>query len=209
MPTTDTKKDSRQLNPKIVMLLLLIVFVGPMLFAWKMVRSAEGMEFNTVNHGDLVKPVVDVDQLMLVDPLKQEPVNTDLLKNQWSLIYLLPKLCSEGCHQAIFLTRQIHVLLNKDSDRLQRVLMFLPNQRNEALHKMLADTYPEAKQVIISQESFDTYLHSLTDPVEQAEVGSFYLVDPLGNLMMTYPGDIQHKGILKDLKKLLKISKIG
>ena len=103
----------------------------------------------------------------------------------------------------------MHVLLNKDSDRLQRVLMFLPDQRNEALHKMLNDSYPQAKQVIISQESFDTYLNSLNDPVEQVEVGSYYLVDPLGNLMMTYPGDIQHKGILKDLKKLLKISKSG
>ena len=37
----------------------------------------------------------------------------------------------------------------------------------------------------------------------------FYISDPLGNLMMSYPADINPKGILKDLKKLLRASRIG
>ena len=36
-----------------------------------------------------------------------------------------------------------------------------------------------------------------------------YISDPLGNLMMSYPPDINPKGILKDLKKLLRASRIG
>lgn len=209
MPTADSYTDTRRLNPKVVMLLLLVVFLGPMLFAWKMVKSSENLQLNTVNHGDLVQPVVDIDTLTLLDPIDLTPMDTAQLKGHWSLLYHLPKICSEGCHQNIYLMRQIQASLNKDSDRMQRVLFFLPNQRNEALHKMLADSYPETKQMILSEASFTEHLKSLGDPVEQVEVGTFYIVDPLGNLMMTYPGDIQHKGILKDLKKLLKISKIG
>jgi cytochrome oxidase Cu insertion factor (SCO1/SenC/PrrC family) len=36
-----------------------------------------------------------------------------------------------------------------------------------------------------------------------------YIIDPLGNLMMYYPPDADPSGMLKDLKKLLKYSKIG
>jgi hypothetical protein len=39
--------------------------------------------------------------------------------------------------------------------------------------------------------------------------GRIYLVDPLGNLMMSYGSRSEAKGILSDLKKLLKLSHIG
>ena len=37
----------------------------------------------------------------------------------------------------------------------------------------------------------------------------FFLVDPLGNLMMYYDPGVQASGVMKDLQKLLKISQIG
>ena len=36
-----------------------------------------------------------------------------------------------------------------------------------------------------------------------------YLVDPQGYLMMRYPRDAERGGMLNDLERLLKISKIG
>jgi KaiC/GvpD/RAD55 family RecA-like ATPase len=36
-----------------------------------------------------------------------------------------------------------------------------------------------------------------------------YVIDPLGNLMMWYSKDATSKGMKKDLKRLLKVSKIG
>jgi len=35
------------------------------------------------------------------------------------------------------------------------------------------------------------------------------VVDPLGNLMMYYPADARPKGILEDMKRLLRLSHIG
>jgi len=45
----------------------------------------------------------------------------------------------------------------------------------------------------------------------EAEQGSgwIYLVDPLGNLLMRYPTTVKPGGMLKDLKRLLRLSKIG
>jgi hypothetical protein len=39
--------------------------------------------------------------------------------------------------------------------------------------------------------------------------GRIYIVDPLGNLMMSYEPDAKPKGLLEDLQKLLKLSHIG
>jgi hypothetical protein len=39
--------------------------------------------------------------------------------------------------------------------------------------------------------------------------GRVYFIDPLGNLMMYYRPDADPGGMLKDLRKLLKYSKIG
>jgi hypothetical protein len=39
--------------------------------------------------------------------------------------------------------------------------------------------------------------------------GRIYIVDPLGNLMMSYAPDAPQKALLEDLKKLLKLSHIG
>ncbi|MEZ5600135.1 MAG: hypothetical protein R3F36_03615 [Candidatus Competibacteraceae bacterium] len=36
-----------------------------------------------------------------------------------------------------------------------------------------------------------------------------YLLDPLGNLLMRYPVTVNPSGILKDLRRLLRLSEIG
>jgi hypothetical protein len=36
-----------------------------------------------------------------------------------------------------------------------------------------------------------------------------YLIDPLGNLMMSYAPDAKPKGMLEDMKRLLRLSHIG
>jgi hypothetical protein len=36
-----------------------------------------------------------------------------------------------------------------------------------------------------------------------------YLIDPLGNLMMSYAADVKSKGMLEDMKRLLRLSSIG
>ena len=42
-----------------------------------------------------------------------------------------------------------------------------------------------------------------------AQAPRVYLIDPLGNLMMVYPAGAKAKGMLEDLKRLLRLSSIG
>jgi hypothetical protein len=52
-------------------------------------------------------------------------------------------------------------------------------------------------------------LEAFPDPGTAVTSGKLYVVDPLGNLMMSYPGDAPPKSILTDLERLLKLSHIG
>ena len=45
--------------------------------------------------------------------------------------------------------------------------------------------------------------------VPVARAGRIYLVDPLGNLLMSYPARAPDRALLDDLRKLLKLSHIG
>jgi len=47
------------------------------------------------------------------------------------------------------------------------------------------------------------------DGIPMQDAKRVYIIDPLGNLMMYYPPGADPGGMLKDLKKLLKYSKIG
>jgi hypothetical protein len=46
-------------------------------------------------------------------------------------------------------------------------------------------------------------------PAQQSQSEHIYIVEPLGNVMLRFPVDPDPKGIMKDLKQLLKASQIG
>ena len=47
------------------------------------------------------------------------------------------------------------------------------------------------------------------DGVPVSAAGRIYLIDPLGNLLMSYPASAPDKALLTDVKKLLRLSHIG
>ena len=66
-----------------------------------------------------------------------------------------------------------------------------------------------------SQEDEDLILASINSEELSSKLASFpknsiFLIDPIGNFMLYYnPKDINVKFVLKDLKRLLKYSRIG
>jgi hypothetical protein len=45
--------------------------------------------------------------------------------------------------------------------------------------------------------------------VPLADAGRIFIVDPLGNLLMSYAATAPDKALLTDMKKLLRLSHIG
>jgi hypothetical protein len=107
----------------------------------------------------------------------------------WWLWVVSPGDCLGECATAVHQLRQLHILLNKDSDRVQRGLVTEPG----VAPSLLAE-YPGAQH--------------LTGELTALREG-IYIVDPIGNLVLYYPLSDAGKPVLSDLKKLLKLSQIG
>ena len=92
--------------------------------------------------------------------------------------------------------KTIRTLINMDMRRIQRMLIAkdgsIPSQEDESL-------------ILASINNSDLYSKLSSFPKN-----SIFLIDPIGNFMLYYnPTYINVKFVIKDLKRLLKYSRIG
>ncbi|MFK7915331.1 MAG: hypothetical protein AB8B93_15565 [Pseudomonadales bacterium] len=147
--------------------------------------ARDGGVWGTTNNGEWVKPPLVAADLGLLDAsgaaAELEPL--------WGVWVVSDQPCAQVCDEAVFKMRQLHVLLNKDADRVRRALI-----APDAAGAQLRENYPKL---------------SRWTAAAQALAPGVYLVDPIGNLVFRYPLDTVGKPVLSDLKRLLKVSQIG
>jgi len=159
------------------------------------------------SEGDLIDPAWPLPEIALptMDGGTTAPA---FLRGKWTMLYVGDGLCDDRCRKALYLTRQSRIALNKDMDRVQRVLLVTDRCCDRAF---LAAEHPD--MVVARVE--DAASAALLGPfpvyggVPLAAAGRIYLVDPLGNLLMSYAPDAPDKALLTDVKKLLRLSHIG
>lgn len=192
---------------KITLIMLGLFFASPLLLSWFIFNYTDYLEMRgTSNRGDLIQPPKQLGDLALIDPFDEE--RKDSLFNKWSLVYVADN-CDETCMENAYLIRQIHARMDKHSLRVQRVLL-ITTESVEALKAKLSDY---AGQQLINNETINVEQivnkFKLADSDKPLDANRIYIVDPLGNLMMSYKPDTKPGDIYKDLKKLLRGSRIG
>lgn len=170
----------------------------------------------TSNQGSLVQPPRQIADVVLVQP-DGSPYVYGSDEPRWTM--LVPSAggsCDSICENALYLTRQIHVALGKDFNRLRRVYASETIPNDTVLEfQQLSDQRPAPPsfQQLLSEEHKG--MQALVLPPggfqqlfgEAAEDAStWYLVDPSGWIMMSYNKDITYKDVISDLKFLLKNS---
>ena len=192
---------------KIIIAAIIIVFTGPLVLSWLIFNHTNFLDARgTSNHGQIINPPIVLEDFSLIDPTNLESKNT--LHGKWSMIYV-SEACDEICMENVYRMRQIHMGVGKHSLRLQKVLL-LTNQSVDELYSLF--TNYKGQQVINTNGTDIDFLldkfrnEDNNDPLKSQRI---YISDPLGNLMMSYPANIHPRGILKDLKKLLRASRIG
>jgi len=200
---------ARQRRGRRQLLILASIFFVPLAIAFWLYYGAGGWSpQGGTNKGDLLNPAVPLPAvaLPLQDGTRTAP---DFLQGKWTIAYLGKGACDERCRKALYLSRQSRIALNKDMDRVQRVFLatgsccdraFLAAEHPDlAVVALGAD--PESRTLLAQIPVFDGV------PVEQA--GRLYLIDPLGNLVLSYSSDAPDKALLTDVRKLLRLSHIG
>ena len=121
--------------------------------------------------------------------------------------------CAELCRARLYDTRQVRLALDRDMKRVQRVWIadsgccdaqFLREQHADLITIRVSAA---AAPLLALLPRADT--SSAADAASAPKGPRVYLVDPLGNLMMFYAADAKPKGMLQDLKRLLRLSSVG
>lgn len=167
-----------------------------------------------VNAGDLVNPARPLPALALPRWTSDKAAtagSTDpnFLKGKWTFLYVGSGRCDAACLGRLYDTRQVRIALDRDMKRVQRVLI-ADSGCCDALY--LTAQQPDLIAVRASPEAAPLFalLPAQSGPgVPPFAESRVYLVDPLGNLMMSYAPSAKAKGMLEDLKRLLRLSSIG
>lgn len=153
-------------------------------------------------HGELINPPrpLAVSGLMMRDG---RPAPDDVFQGKWSLVHDAGAACDERTRVLLDELAQVRLALDKDTQRVRRVL----------LHQGSCDT------VTFLSRDADLLVLAAVGPAGKAFLSQFppaleeghgiYIVDPHGNLMMAYPAAGSARGLLKDLERLLRLSNIG
>lgn len=190
------------------LLLLAALFFVPLAVAFWMYYGPTGWRpSGNASKGDLIDPARPLAALALTTAGGTQ-TQPDFLRGKWSLVYVGDGLCDDRCRKALYLTRQSRIALNKDMDRVQRVFLvtgrccdrgFLAQEHPDLIVARVDD---DASAALL--EPFPTY-----GGIPLADGGRIFIVDPLGNLLMSYAPTAPDKALLTDMKKLLRLSHIG
>lgn len=178
-------------------LLIALVFFGPLIIAtWLYFGGAGFQPEGRTNHGELLQPVVDIGDVL---PDSSIHGHND---GHWLLVYSNDGVCDETCEYALYTLRQSRLMLGKEMDRLVRVFLHGDSAPDTVF---LADEH--AGLVNLTDSGFNKLLQNKKPTGLPA--GGYYLVDPLGNLVMYFRPDIDPSDMVEDIKRLLKLSRIG
>jgi hypothetical protein len=157
-----------------------------------------------VNAGELVQPPRSLPPLTL--PLQLGGVtDPKFLEGKWTFLYVQRGRCGEDCGRHLYDTRQVRLALDRDMDRVQRVFI---GDGDCCDTSALRASHPDLIMVLASPAD-EPLLALLPGSAGRENSGAVYLIDPLGNLMMLYAADTKSKGMLEDMKRLLRLSHIG
>lgn len=190
--------------PKITPIALLVVFLLPLVMATIFYRYHDYLPFTgTTNQGDLIDPARPL-TLFAAKGLDGRSLSSTDLKGKWTLVLVGGKECDLYCEANLFKTRQARLAMGEDISRIQRLYLLPSGSTGEQLQSLFSE-HPRLIVASLEKEAQKTVLNTLGTKPE----GSIYIIDPLGNVMMHYSKDATAKGMIKDLRRLLKASRIG
>ena len=157
-----------------------------------------------VNYGRLLSDPIDVGTLDL--ELDYQNLNVDSMERKWMLVHFINDACLESCADLIYVARQVNVLLARQQTRVKRYIA-APIEVKPKLENFFT-TYQDLNFIEVKDKSatIREFKKNGIDPFAQPNI---FVIDPIGNIILHYSGEVDGKKLLADLKKLLGASKIG
>ncbi|WP_176752750.1 hypothetical protein [Nitrosospira sp. Nsp1] len=178
------------------LILLLLVFCAPIIASYALFFSS--VRPDSVNYGELL----EVKSLTgsALNQTDQTIFRMRQVRGKWALVSVDSGKCDERCHKKLYYMRQVRLVQNAERDRIERLWLI---DDNEVPPPELAGEF-EGTLFINAKDS--DLLKAIPAKVSQHD--HIYLVDPIGNLIMRFPKDVDPTKMSKDIKRLLKVSQL-
>ncbi len=161
----------------------------------------------TLNYGALIEPARELKDvtLSMKDGTSRE---ISEYQNKWLMLYIQDGECTEDCLKNLYYMRQVRKAMANDRFRINRIMLVENQDFNSDLYKKINENYPAMDIAEVKGSSKE----SLYSTIGQ-DSGNIYrkimLIDPFGNYMMEYTQQPDPEKILKDVQRLLSVSRIG
>ena len=182
------------------MIAVLLVCAAPVIasyFTYYVIRP-EGRR----NYGELVSPQRPLPAMATLD-LNGTPGDLTALRNQWLLISVAGAGCDAPCQQRLYFQRQLRESLGKEKVRVDWVWLVTDTAAVDARLK------PALAGATVRRVPSEALMQWLPPDAGQRAEDHVYVVDPLGNLMMRFPANMDAAGAARakrDLDRLLRAS---
>ena len=187
-----------------VLIGMALLFFAPLGLAFYLYYGPAWHPGGRVNSGVLIEPARPLPALAL-PLLGSGNTAPNFLRGRWTLLLVESGPCAAACRARLYDTRQVRLALDRDMQRVQRA--FITGGGGDA--EFLRRQHPDLIVIRASAAAADLLALLPGEDTNAASAPRVYLVDPLGNLMMFYAGGVKPKGMLDDLKRLLRLSSIG
>lgn len=197
---SELSQSQPQAGSKKTFYLLILVFILP--FTMAVLLHVFDLKPGGKSYGNLIQPPKSL-QIPVLKDATGKAFNPEQWNKIWSIVTVDSTGCTAPCAARLHMLKQVHTSMNKEIDRVQRVLL-VPMAIEASAYKEIQKQYPD----LIVLAGADTEMAKFSAEFNAAN-GSVFLVDPLGNLMMSYPEKFDPKGLRSDLTRLLKNSWAG
>lgn len=178
----------QQKQGRLKLLALVLIFALPVIAA-HLILNQGWYQSGVTNKGVLIEPRFTFESAGLVNPVSET----------WQLAFIVPDKCDQTCEQRWHLLNQSYIALGAYSERVVITLYVSENADKSWL------AHNKSHHPILQ-------LNSNSLPIESQD---YLLVDPLGQWVMRYPQAdvselvVQNKGLIADVRKILKLSRVG
>lgn len=201
-PDIATRRARRRL------LLLVAIFSLPVLIAYALYFSGWRPE-TTGNYGELVQPPRPLPGLML-QTLDGKALRLGELRGKWTLLMFGDAECPKPCAATLDKIHRIILAQGREAERVRAVLVVTDPRARDWLQYAMKD-YPSTLALIGSTDTIRilTSYFVVSKAAPANDPNRIYVVDPLGNFMMSYPAEADASRVRKDLARLLRVSQVG
>ncbi len=185
------------LRQRLVIVALFAVFMLPIFGALALnVLAPSWSPFGRVNRGGLVEPPLRISASLLAATNRHLVSDPDG-EGTWMVVHVSAPPCNATCEQALVSLRQTRLALGKDAFRVERWWM-MTREADARTVAQVSAAYPGLKMMVLDQP---WPVPPFSAPLQ--------VVDPAGYVILSYERADAASDLLKDLKRLLKISKQG